>query len=85
MSNCNELGLKAATNGQVKTVLHGIGGKRVPIGTARILIPLAELRVIEDVQFLIPADNVPSLLSVRDMIFNNLDMTIQNLRTSFRG
>lgn len=84
-SYCVEFGLKRAINRSTRTVLRGIGGRRIPIGTERIQIPFDKLRIIIDVDFLILQEDVPSLLSMRDMIENQLDISIQSLHITLAG
>lgn len=46
------------------------------IGTGRIQIPFTAFILIDDVDFLILIKNVPTLLSMRDMVVNMPDISI---------
>lgn len=50
------------------------------MGIPKIQVPFNELRVIIDVDFWIIEERVPTLLSMRDMIHNGLDISIQHAR-----
>lgn len=69
-------GLKRAMRLNTGRTVRGIGGKRISIGTAAIQIPLRDLSIIIEVEFLILAEATPSLLSIKDMLMNNLDISI---------
>ena len=58
--------------------LKGIGGKSVSIGTATIPVPFKDLNLVIDVTFQILDSNVPTLLSMKDMHDNGLDISIQD-------
>lgn len=62
----------------------GIGGSTAVIGTAIVPIPFADLNIIIDVKFKILRDNCPTLLSLKDMIENGLDISIQDKTISFK-
>jgi hypothetical protein len=48
--------------------IKGIGGRRSTMGTAVVPVPFPNLKLILDVEFaIIPGDDTPSLLSLRDM------------------
>lgn len=57
--------------------LECILGASAVIGTARIQIPFSALRMIIDVEFEIIDEDVTSLLTIRDMIDNGLDISLQ--------
>lgn len=52
--------------------LKGIGENRHYIGTGRIQINFMQLGIVIEADFLIIGENVPSLLSMRDMVKNGL-------------
>lgn len=56
--------------------VQGIGGRRTSVGTALIEIPFTHLHLLIDVNFLIILEEVPSLLSLKDMADNGLDISI---------
>jgi len=64
--------------------LLGIGGMSGAVGTASIPIPFVDLGIVIDVKFKILRDSCPNLLSLRDMIVNKLDISIQDKTVSFR-
>lgn len=55
----------------------------MPIGTVRIQIPFTDLRVIIDVDFLINTEAFPTLLSMQEMVRNQLHIYIQHGHISF--
>lgn len=57
-------------------VISGIGGQSKTIGNATIPIPFKELNLVIDVNFKIMKDNIPTLLSLKDMVDNQLDLSI---------
>lgn len=48
--------------------MRGIGGKKVPKKAANVKIPSKRLHIILDVEFFIFVADVPTLVSMRDMI-----------------
>lgn len=65
---CCEFRLKGAMYRAARTILQGIGGKRMPIGTTKIQVPFTGLRIIIDVAFLILSEDVPTLFSMIYMV-----------------
>lgn len=57
--------------------VNGIGGKSVAIGATIIEVPFRDLGIVIDVRFLIISSDVPTLLSMRDMVDNKLDTSVQ--------
>lgn len=51
-------------------------------GIAMIQIPFTDLRAVMDVNFLIIDEDIPSLLSLRDMYKNWMDLSIQGMYIS---
>lgn len=80
---CSEFGLKGAIDRAVRTVLRGIGGKRMSMCTEKIQVPFTVLRIIIDVDLLILSEDVPALLSMKDMVLNRLDIGIQKRHVTF--
>lgn len=64
--------------------LKGICGRTLPVGTATIPIPFADLDLIIDVKFRIINEDCPSLLSLRDMKENGRDLSMQNNTISYK-
>ena len=60
-----------------KKSVSGTGGKNNSIGVARIPIPLRDLNLVINVRFQIMGDDVPSLLSMKDMKDNGIEISIQ--------
>lgn len=54
------------------------GGTKRSVGTVRLKIPLRKLNIITDVDLFLLSENVPSLLSMKDMVENGLDISIQD-------
>lgn len=57
--------------------LKGLGGKSKVLGEAMIQIPFCALHLIIDVVFAIVEEDIPSLLSNKDMLDNGLDISLQ--------
>lgn len=70
---------------ETRTILEEICGKRVPIGFAKIQIPFTVLKIIAELEFLILQEYVPSHLSMKDMIKNQLEISIQGRYITFAG
>lgn len=58
--------------------IRGIGCTQHAIGSAIVTIPFVNLDFVIEVVFLIVDTTEPTLLSLRDMIENGLDISIQN-------
>lgn len=66
--------------------VKGIRGIKRSIGIILIQIPFVDLNLQIDVEFLLLDDpNVPSLLSMRDMARNGLDVSLQKKLVTFAG
>ena len=74
---CNTFNLKKLIKPLKGKQVRGIGGCSIAIGEARVQIPFKDLGIIIDVKFLILKDKIPSLLSMKDMLDNGLDLSIQ--------
>lgn len=78
-SNCAYwYGLKEAINKEMRTMIQGIGRKRVVIGRAKIYVPLTRWMIITDVEVLILKEDVTSLLRMKEMFHNKLEISIQD-------
>lgn len=73
---CETFGLIGNVRPSEKRV-KGIGGRQVVVGVANIQIPFDKLGLIIDVWFAILDADVPTLLSLRDLWINGLDISIQ--------
>ena len=62
--------------------LRGLGGRQTPIGSVTIPVPFNDLNLVMDVKFRIVHDHIPTLLSMKDMLDNDLDFSIKR-RTMF--
>lgn len=81
---CTEHGVPANLTKSTKRVC-GIGGSQRSIGKARIPIPFPNLGLISDIDFHIIEDEVPTLLSLRDLKSTGIDMSIQQNCLMFMG
>lgn len=81
---CKTFGLRPAIRTQTRGVI-GIGGRKSSIGTVTIQIPFPNLGLIIDVCFLLMTGNVPTLLCMKDMIDNNLDISLQHRTITHEG
>ncbi len=73
---CEEFNVPTKLKPDTKSI-SGIGGNSKAVGTAMIPIPFTDLNLVIDVEFTIMKDNVPTLLSMKDMKDNGLDLSIQ--------
>ena len=74
---CNEFNIPAIIDRSDTRGLKGIGGQSQCIGTSIVQIPFNDLNLILDGKFRILQDTCPSLLSLKDMKQNGLDLSIQ--------
>lgn len=72
-----EFGLRNAMRPAPDRTIRGIGGRRKAAGMEMIQIPFSDLGLVIDVDFVIINEEVPSLLSMKDMYTNGLDLSIQ--------
>lgn len=75
---CEEFRVPSRIDKSKRSTLLGIGGSSSTIGTATIPVPFKNLQLTIDVDFKIVRDNVPTLLSNKDMIVNGLDISLQD-------
>lgn len=69
-----ELSLKHALRQTKGGSVKVIGGPQRAIGTAMINIPFRDLEIIIDVHFMVIKDDIPTLLFMREMVTNGLDI-----------
>lgn len=81
---CEEFRISMRINRMEKRTICGVNSKSSPVGTATISIPFKTLDLWIDVQFRIMPFDCPSLLSMKDMIDNGLDLSIQNKWISYK-
>lgn len=60
-----------------KKSVAGIGGTSRATGVAVMQVPFKELDVVVDILFLVLKDVIPTLLSMKGMLNNGLDISIQ--------
>lgn len=76
--------LPAIQPAPVRTV-KGIGGRQTAYGTVLIKIPLTSLGLLIDVELLVIKDDVYTPLILREVLTNNLDLSIQEKCFTFEG
>jgi hypothetical protein len=74
---CRSFKIPASIRGPMK-IFKGIGGTRRSMGSARIAIPFPKLGMCADIEFQIIDDDVPTLLSLRDLRNTGVELSIQN-------
>lgn len=79
-----EFGLKDVMKPSTNRSIRGIGGTQKACGTARIQLPFEQLGIIIDVDSLIIEENIPYPLSMKDMLLNGLDISIQEQEISIQ-
>lgn len=67
-----------------KKTICGLNSNNPAIGTATMAIPFYDLDLWIDVEFGIMEFDCPSLLSMRDMVNNGLDISLQNKWVSYK-
>lgn len=65
--------------------VKGIGVVIRSIGEENIQIKFRELCIGIDVVFLIRPEKIPILLSMKDMMYNKLDLSLQDLHLTLNG
>lgn len=85
LAYCKKLGLKPALRIDASRSVKGVRGTQKGIGAARIDIPFKCLKITISVLFLILKGEIPGLLSMRDMITNGLELSLQKATISFAG
>jgi len=74
---CQELQVPVQIDRDNIQRLRGLSGSSKPIGTAVIPVPFRELNLVIDVTFQIVSNEIPTLLSMKDMKDIGLDISIQ--------
>ena len=72
-----EFGRKIPIRPSTERSLKGIGGQGEVVCEVTVQIPFAKLGLIIDVAFAVLKGECPSLLSNKDMLLNNLDISLQ--------
>lgn len=60
-----------------KRDVRGIGGRSLSIGEVTLQIPFSGLGIVLDIEFSILRESTPSLLCNKDLLENNLDISLQ--------
>lgn len=81
---CQEFQVPSKIDRTIARRLMGIGGRSCSIGTAREPVPFKDLNLVIDVNLQIVPDNVPTLLSNKDMYDNGLDISIQDHTITYK-
>lgn len=81
---CEHFKIPMEVNRTEKRTIRGLNSKNPAIGTAVITIPFSELDIWLDVKFRIMEFDCPSLLSMKDMVDNGLDISIQKKWVSYK-
>ena len=81
---CEEFHVPMQLNRSEKKTICGLNSKNPAIGTAVITIPFKDLDLWIDVKFRIMAFDCPTLLSMKDMVDNGLDISVQNKWVSYK-
>lgn len=82
-SYCKEFHVPVGVDTSSKRMLSGLGGRSAPIWSAVIPVPFEKLKLVIDVRFQFVRDNVASLLSMKDMVDNGLDISLTNREIRF--
>lgn len=84
-SYCRSFGYKTVITQPQGRIVRGIGRYQDAAGMASIQIPFQDLGLILDVDFKLLSERVPPLLSMRDMVGNSLDFSLQDRTITFEG
>ena len=82
---CKEFHVPMEIYSKDARTLKGTGGLSSAIGSACIPIPFKSLNLIVDVKFQSLKYNVPTLLCMKDMIQNGLDISIQKKEIRYKN
>lgn len=63
----------------------GIVGEVKVLGTVKLQIPFKGINLTIDFEFLVVKLKVPTLLSIKDMMINGLDISLQKCHVSLAG
>ncbi len=81
---CNEFHVPIRMSKADRKNLTGIGGGSSPIGTAILPVPFPDLNLVIDVRFQIVRERVPTLLCMKCMMDNGLDISIQDKEVRYK-
>lgn len=84
MSYCTLFGLRPMIKKGDKSIIS-IGGSKRSIGSVIIQFPFSAMEMVIEVEVFLLSDNVPSLLSMKDMIYKKLKISIQDRTVSSAG
>lgn len=79
---CRPFGLRPAIQTTGGRASRGIGRRKTSIGSSTIQFAFNYLQLMIDVEFLLLDDQVPTLLSMRDMIRNGLEISMQQAHST---
>lgn len=82
---CRIFGLKLSISPSTGRTVKGTRGKKGSAGTTLIPIPFKGIKLVIDVAFFLLTDDVPTLLSTRDMLRNGLNISIQHAHIMHGG
>jgi len=81
---CREYGISAQLKKESKRVC-GLGGSTRSIGMANITVPFPNFCLVTDIQFHIVTEDVPTLLSLKDLKRTGVELSIQRDCLTFMG
>lgn len=81
---CNLFRLQYTIRSFEQCMIRGIGDKTESIGWVTIQITVKLLNVTSDVFFHVSKEDIPTLLSMKDMVDNGLDISIKSRYVSLR-
>lgn len=83
-SYCDTFGIRCSVRHPDGRMIRGIGGNQPAIGFVTIQVPFRDLNLTIDVDFMLVSGSIPSLLSLRDVYENGLDISLQRQMITFR-
>lgn len=75
---CNDSGLRLAIRKEEGIGVIGLGGLIQIVGRVIIQVPSLKLHLIMDIDFSIVYQNIPELLSLKDMLDNGIYISVEN-------
>lgn len=82
---CQTFGLQQAIYPSHSKTILGIGGKEKGVGLIKIQILFTGLGIIIDFEFLLVSSAIPSIVSMKDMLDNGLDISILDATVLLNG
>lgn len=76
-SYCGAFGVRPVMRPERDRTVKGIGGSKRSIGMALIQIQFKLVGWVIDVEFLLLTEKIQTLTSIRDMLRNGLDLSLQ--------